>query len=295
MHFSGRNHIVVRDFLLQHHPHHLHVVLRIPPVAPRIDVAHVEAFLQSAVNPRHRHRDLARHEGLAPPRRLVVEQYPIAGVKVVRFPVILRDPEAVLLCNRVRTARIERRRLALRNLLHLAVEFGGRCLVKPRRNPGLLDRVQQPQSPDRIGLRRVLRNLETHLHVALRAEVVDFGGLDLLDQAAQVRRIGQVSVVQEQPYSVQMRIAVQMVDPPRVEAARTPDDAVHLVALLQQQLGQIGTILTRYARNQCSFHVFTPQSHFRPDCAAARSRIRASRQYNMQTAAVQPPSAEAPF
>ena len=154
----------------------------------------------------------------------MVEQYPIAGVKVVRFPVILRDPEAVLLCNRVRTARIKRRGLTLRNLLHLSIEFRSGGLVEAGVHTGLFDCVEQPQSPDRIGLRRVLRNLETHLHVTLRAEVVDFGGLDLLDQAAQVRRIGQVSVVKEQPYSVQVRIAVQVVDPPRVEAARTPDD-----------------------------------------------------------------------
>ena len=295
MHFAGRNHIIVRGFLLQHQPHRPDIIRSIPPVAAGIDIAHIEALLQSAVNPRRRHRDLARHEGLAPPRRLVIEQYPVAGVKIIRFPVILRDPEAVQFRNRIRTARMKRSLFRLRHFRDFSVKLRSRRLIEAGGHPGFPDRVQQPQSPQCVSLRRVLRNLEAHPHVTLRTEIVHLIRSDLFDQPVQVRRIGQVSVVQEQPYSVQMRIAVQMVDPPRVEAARTPDDAVHLVPLLQQQLGQIGTVLTRYARNQCSFHVFTPQSHFRPDCAAARSRIRASRQYNMQTAAVQPPSAEAPF
>jgi len=44
-----------------------------------------------------------------------------------------------------------------------------------------------------------------------------------------------------------------VIDPRGVEAARPPLDAMHAVALLQQQFGQVAAVLARDAGDQCNF------------------------------------------
>jgi hypothetical protein len=39
-----------------------------------------------------------------------------------------------------------------------------------------------------------------------------------------------------------------------VEGGSAADDAVHLVTLRQQQLGEVGTVLTGDAGDECFFH-----------------------------------------
>lgn len=53
--------------------------------------------------------------------------------------------------------------------------------------------------------------------------------------------------------STQMRVLVDVVDSVSVERACTPFDAMHLVAFLQQQFCQIGTILPGNAGYKCDF------------------------------------------
>lgn len=56
----------------------------------------------------------------------------------------------------------------------------------------------------------------------------------------------------------QMQIAIfgysQFVDAPKIVSAGTPVRAKHIVALVQEKLGEIGAILACYACNQCSLH-----------------------------------------
>ena len=85
--------------------------------------------------------------------------------------------------------------------------------------------------------------LEAHRHVALRAQVVDLVGLHLLDDADQVGRVGQVAVVQVEALVVDVRVLVEVVDAVGVEQRGAALDAVNLVALLEQELGEIGAVL----------------------------------------------------
>ena len=87
----------------------------------------------------------------------------------------------------------------------------------------------------------------------LRAEVVDFVGLDLLDDPDQVGRVGEVAVMQNELAVVDMRVLVEMVDPVGVEQGRAAFDAVDGVAFLEQEFGEIGTILAGDAGDQCGF------------------------------------------
>ena len=242
---AGGDDEVFRLVLLQHQPLHLDIVARVAPVAQRAHVAQVQAVLQSQRDARDGAGDLARHEGLAAQRALVVEQHAVAGVDAIGLAVVDRDPVGVHLRHRVGAARVERRRLLLRNLLHQAVQLRGRGLIEARllRQAQDADRLQDAQRADAVGVGGVFRLLEGHRHMAHRRQVVDLVGLDLLDDAHQAGRVGQVTVVQREMPAVDMRILVQVVDAVGVEQAGATLDAVDLVALLQQQFGQIRAVL----------------------------------------------------
>ena len=63
--------------------------------------------------------------------------------------------------------------------------------------------------------------------MALRGEVIDFVGLNLLDDANQVRSIGHVAEMQEELDVFLMRIVIEMIDALGVERRRTALDAVN--------------------------------------------------------------------
>jgi hypothetical protein len=88
--------------------------------------------------------------------------------------------------------------------------------------------------------------------MGLGGEVVDLVRVDSLDQCDQARTIGQIAVVQEQPGRLVVWILVEVVDPGGVEGRSSPDEPVNLIALLQQQLGEIGAVLAGNAGDECS-------------------------------------------
>ena len=57
----------------------------------------------------------------------------------------------------------------------------------------------------------------------------------------------------EQVSRVQMNPAEQVLDAPVVAGARAPDDAVHVVALREQELREIGTVLPGDAADESPF------------------------------------------
>ncbi len=118
------------------------------------------------------------------------------------------------------------------------------------------------------------RLLERHRHVALRREVVDLVGDHALHDARDARRIGQIAVMQEKLLARFMRITIQMIDAVRVEERTAALDAMHLIALRHQQLGQVRPVLPGDAGDQCDFAI-----HCLPrgcDCNAARAGTRAA-------------------
>ena len=255
VHLVGGEHEVIRLVLLENPPHAFSVFRRIPPVALGTKVAEDQFLLQSQLNPGRRPRDLARDKGFSPAGRLVIEQDAVAGVDPVRFPVVHDNPVAVELGHRIGRARIKGRLFRLRNLLHLAIQLAGRSLVKARfvLQTHLLDRVEKAQRPDRIDFRRILRHVERYLHVALRAEVIDFVRCRPLEQAVQVGGIRQVSMMEKQPLSIDLRVIEEVVDSPRVEATRAPDHAMYGITLFEQLFSEVRAVLARDSGNECYF------------------------------------------
>ena len=79
------------------------------------------------------------------------------------------------------------------------------------------------------------RLVEADPHMALCGQVIDFVGLQAIQQLDQVPRIADIPIVQEQPPVLFVGILVEVVDATRVEAAGPPDGAVYLVALLDEK------------------------------------------------------------
>ena len=122
------------------------------PVAQRVEIAHGEAVVEPGIHPRQAARDLARHKRFTPPRTLVVEQHPVAGIHPIALAVVHRDPVGIELRDAVGAARIEGCALLLRDLLHQAVELTGARLINAGfcGEPQDPHRLQDPQRAQRI-------------------------------------------------------------------------------------------------------------------------------------------------
>ena len=90
--------------------------------------------------------------------------------------------------------------------------------------------------------------------MALRTEIVDFIRLSQFDDFFQPAAVGQIAIVQNELEILFVDILEDMRDARAVERRRPADDAVNLVALRQQQFGEIRAVLAGHSRNQRTFH-----------------------------------------
>lgn len=98
-------------------------------------------------------------------------------------------------------------------------------------------RVQQPQDTEAVGVARALRQPEAGMHVTLRGQVVDLMWSDVHQRVRQCCAVLQIALVQ-----VQLLLDMgDVLEEPLTAVA--PDNAVDLVALAQQQIGQIAAVL----------------------------------------------------
>ena len=81
-------------------------------------------------------------------------------------------------------------------------------------------------------------------------DCADLDQVGLLDYADQVRRVGQIAVVQEWARTALMGILVEMVDAAAIARRRAALHAVHDVSLGKQQLGQKRAVLPCDASNE---------------------------------------------
>ncbi len=258
-----RDHVVVGPVLLQHPPHRLDVLGGVAPVPAGLQVAEVQAVLQARLDAGDGPGDLAGDERLPPPGALMVEQDAVDRIQAVGLPVVHGRPVGVDLGAAVGAAWMERGQLVLRRRGR-PEHLRRRRLVEPRLHARGADRLQQPGGAKAGRLPGVLGDLERHLHVALGAQVVDLVGGDGPDQIDQRHRVGQVAVVQLQARHRLVRVLVDVIEPTGVERRGTPDDAMDLVALAKQQLGQVGAVLPGDARDKGAPHP-TPKDLVRLD------------------------------
>ena len=145
---------------------------------------------------------------------------------------------------------MEGRPLGLGRLLDEAEHLGAAGLVHARLEADVAHGVEHAQHADGRNVGRVLRHLEGDLHVALRGQVVDLLWRDRLERADEAVLVDQVAVVERQPVA-------HVVDAPGVEGAAPPHEAVNVVALVEEELGEVAAVLPsdpgdqRLLRCQC--------------------------------------------
>ena len=145
-------------------------------------------------------------------------------------------------------------------MLCFAKHLAGRGLIETRLDPGFANRLQQSHRLRSGNVGCIFRTVETHAHMALCGQIINFFGLDLRHEPRQGAGVAQISIVQKQPVAARVRVFINRVEPSGVERARAPDDAVDFVALGQQQFRQIRTVLPGDARDQSFFrHNFLAQ------------------------------------
>src|SRR5262249_20028242 len=117
--------------------------------------------------------------------------------------------------------------------------------------------------------------------MALGGEVINLIRLRLLDDPNEVGSVRQVSVVHGKAQVLLMQVLIKMIDPPSVERGRAPLQAMHDIALIEQEFGKVRSILPGDSSNQCNsfridlhpslFGTVRPATRFFPKLPRARS------------------------
>ncbi|MNL39841.1 hypothetical protein D3C87_1621500 [compost metagenome] len=98
----------------------------------------------------------------------------------------------------------------------------------------------------------------------LGAQIINLVGLDIAQDARQVRGVREIPIVQLEAAIRGVRVFVDMVDALGVEERGPALDAMHLIALFEQKLGQVGAILARDTgdeRNLARPHAISSTNH----------------------------------
>ena len=107
--------------------------------------------------------------------------------------------------------------------------------------------------------------------MALRREVIDLGGSNLLQEANQVGGVGQIPVMQKEARSALMRIDIDVVDASGVKGRRPALDAVNHIALVEKKTRQQRAVLTGDTGDQRDFSPpGLPELRLAPEHAAVR-------------------------
>jgi hypothetical protein len=78
--------------------------------------------------------------------------------------------------------------------------------------------------------------------------------LEAVEQFDHLHGVGEVSIMQEKPHSIDMRVAVKVIDAACIEGGGAANDAMDLVPLLEEKLGEIGSVLTCDTGDEGAFH-----------------------------------------
>ena len=159
----------------------------------------------------------------------MVEQNTAAAKNAVAFSVVHRHPVRIQFGHAIRAARVKRGFFNLWNGLHFAKHFRRAGLVKTNFRIDQANGFQQIQSTNASNLRSGVRLVKTHTHKTLRRQVVNFSGLNLLNQCNARAQVGQVMLDQMQ---IGMRLHTQVFHAPKIDRTGSTVGAINGVAFL---------------------------------------------------------------
>src|SRR5262249_8115148 len=187
---SSCNHVVIRAFLLQHHPHCVHVFGRPTPVAQNLYVSEFELLIAAASYSASRSVYLLCHETLGSNRRFMIEQNSRAAFQPVSVAVVGDFPESGGLRNRIWAARPELRCL-VGGLIGIAEALARPGVVQSYRLAGESNCLQQIQRGLRDAFKSLNWLLKRETDRTLAGEVVYLVGLNLHEHLQDAAEVGE--------------------------------------------------------------------------------------------------------
>lgn len=239
----GGDDVVAGLVLLQHHPHRLNVIPGEAPVTSGREVTEEQPGLQADADPANGAGDLAGHEVLAAARALVVEEDPVAGEQTVSLTVVDSVPVSGALGGGVRGPGVE----------WGCFRLGRRCGAEHLRRSGLIvadaaglrggrraDGIEEAESAGGDDVGGVIRDLEGDSDMGLSGEIVDLVRKEGIDPAAERGGVGEVGIVETHPGLVGVvGIDVEVIEAGGVEVGGAANEAMDLVALVEEELGEV--------------------------------------------------------
>ena len=132
----------------------------------------------------------------------------------------------------------------------LAEHFRAGGLIELGLDPALQDGIQNPHRAGSGDIGGVFGHIETHPNVALCTQVINLVRLDGLQEPVEPGRVAQVPKVKEHTGIVAMGVLIEMVNAAGIEGTGPTDEPMDLIAFFQQELGQIGSVLSRDPRDE---------------------------------------------
>lgn len=115
------------------------------------------------------------------------------------------------------------------------------------------DSLQETKSSSSDNVSSVIRDLEGDGNVGLSSKVVDLVRLDDVEPTAEGGGIREITVVElHESFVDVVGINVDMVESLSVKIGGSSDEAVNFVAFLEQELGQVRSILASDSGDQCN-------------------------------------------
>ncbi len=139
-------------------------------------------------------------------------------------------------------------RRSLRHLDDFAEHLAGTGLIHANAGVDDADGVQHARDAQGGHIAGKNRLIPRGLDKRLGGQVIDFIGLILIQDADQRDLVTQVA-------RNKLQSILDVADTVEVEGARAAHHTNDAVAAVEQELGQIGTVLSGDARNQCCGHV----------------------------------------
>lgn len=110
---------------------------------------------------------------------------------------------------------------------------------------------EKSESSGTHNISSVIRVVKGDSHVRLGTQVVHFVRTDRVNPLSQGGSIREVTVVQFHAGTRVVRVDVNVFQPLGIEIRGSADNAMHLVSFLQQEFGQVGSVLAGDACDQC--------------------------------------------
>ncbi len=252
---AGSEDVIIRLALLEREPHAADIIAGMAPIAFGGGVAEQQFLFAAQFDGGGGAADFAGDEIFAAARRFVIIHDAVAGEEAVGAAV---DGDHLPGEGLGATVGVDGRHgglFVLGKTGGAAEDFAGSGVEEARGFGKVAHHFQEAEGAERGHLAGGFGDFKAEADVALAGEVVEFVGRGFGEDAAQRGGVIEIGVVEKEAASVNLGIAVKVLEAGAVEAAGAADNTVDFAAFFQQQLGEVGAVLAGDAGDEGAGHI----------------------------------------